>query len=259
VGMGEPAGDSTRLLRLEHAVARMRTGATDDGSVQEFLLAAVGSTLGWDHAAVWQPGPDGNLTCRGSWTPPGRFDLEPFEAQTRRLRLAPGEGLPGRVWQSGEPAWIPDVIRDPNFPRAEVAAVAGLHAALCFPVVGDGGPIAVVEAMTSSVQEPDPQLLATLESLGRQLGRFFERLAAERAARESEVSRRATLDALSDRETEVLALMAEGLSNTAIAERLGITEGSVEKHVTSIFSKLDLPTASEHNRRVLAVVAYLQD
>jgi DNA-binding NarL/FixJ family response regulator len=140
-----------------------------------------------------------------------------------------------------------------------VAAVAGLHAALCFPVVGDGGPIAVVEAMTSSVQEPDPQLLATLESLGRQLGRFFERLAAERAARESEVSRRATLDALSDRETEVLALMAEGLSNTAIAERLGITEGSVEKHVTSIFSKLDLPTASEHNRRVLAVVAYLRD
>jgi DNA-binding NarL/FixJ family response regulator len=64
--------------------------------------------------------------------------------------------------------------------------------------------------------------------------------------------------ALSDREREVLSLMAEGYSNSAIAERLVITERSVEKHVTSIFSGLELPQASEHNRRVLAVVAYLQ-
>jgi DNA-binding NarL/FixJ family response regulator len=63
---------------------------------------------------------------------------------------------------------------------------------------------------------------------------------------------------LSDREREVLAAMAEGLSNRAIAEQLVITERSVEKHVTSIFSRLDLPTASEHNRRVLAVLAYLR-
>ena len=63
---------------------------------------------------------------------------------------------------------------------------------------------------------------------------------------------------LSEREREVLAAMAEGLSNNAIAERLVITERSVEKHITSIFSRLDLPPASEHNRRVLAVVAYLQ-
>jgi DNA-binding NarL/FixJ family response regulator len=66
------------------------------------------------------------------------------------------------------------------------------------------------------------------------------------------------IQALSDREREVLSLMAEGYSNSAIAERLVITERSVEKHVTSIFSGLELPQASEHNRRVLAVVAYLQ-
>jgi DNA-binding NarL/FixJ family response regulator len=53
--------------------------------------------------------------------------------------------------------------------------------------------------------------------------------------------------------------MAEGLSNQAIAERLVITDRAVEKHVTSIFSKLDLPQASDHNRRVLAVLAYLRD
>jgi DNA-binding NarL/FixJ family response regulator len=63
---------------------------------------------------------------------------------------------------------------------------------------------------------------------------------------------------LSERERETLALMAEGLSNRAIAEALVISEHAVEKHVTSIFSKLDLPPASDHNRRVLAVLAYLR-
>ena len=63
---------------------------------------------------------------------------------------------------------------------------------------------------------------------------------------------------LSAREREVLALMAEGLSNSAIAARVFLTERGVEKHVTSIFQKLRLPVAADTHRRVLAVVAFLQ-
>ena len=63
---------------------------------------------------------------------------------------------------------------------------------------------------------------------------------------------------LSPREREVLALMAEGLSNSAIAARVFLTERGVEKHVTSIFQKLRLPVAADTHRRVLAVVAFLQ-
>ena len=66
------------------------------------------------------------------------------------------------------------------------------------------------------------------------------------------------LGRLTPRETEVLALMAEGRSNHAIGEQLVITERAVEKHVTSIFSKLDLPPTAEAHRRVLAVLKYLQ-
>lgn len=65
------------------------------------------------------------------------------------------------------------------------------------------------------------------------------------------------LDDLSQREQEVLGLMAEGRSNRAIAERLVITERTVEKHVKSIFGKLRLPASEEDHRRVLAVLAYL--
>ena len=63
---------------------------------------------------------------------------------------------------------------------------------------------------------------------------------------------------LSPREREVLGLMAEGLSNSAIAARVFLTERGVEKHVTSIFQKLRLPVAADTHRRVLAVVAFLQ-
>ena len=66
------------------------------------------------------------------------------------------------------------------------------------------------------------------------------------------------LEALTAREREVLGLMAEGRSNAAIAEALVVTERAVEKHVTSIFSKLDLTPTTEDHRRVLAVLAYLR-
>jgi DNA-binding NarL/FixJ family response regulator len=66
------------------------------------------------------------------------------------------------------------------------------------------------------------------------------------------------LDELTQRERQVLGLMAEGRSNRAIAAELVITERAVEKHVTAIFAKLDLPATTDDHRRVLAVLVYLK-
>jgi len=66
------------------------------------------------------------------------------------------------------------------------------------------------------------------------------------------------LDRLTEREREVLTLMAEGRSNAAIAARMFVSEKAVGKHTNSIFTKLDLPQAADDNRRVLAVLAWLQ-
>ena len=66
------------------------------------------------------------------------------------------------------------------------------------------------------------------------------------------------LGRLTPKEREVLAMMAEGLSNTAIAARLSVTDKAISKHTNNIFAKLGLPPSDDHNRRVLAVLAYLE-
>jgi DNA-binding NarL/FixJ family response regulator len=72
-------------------------------------------------------------------------------------------------------------------------------------------------------------------------------------------SDRRALQRLTGREREILALVAAGLSNTAIAERLWVMERTVESHITRIFTKLDLEPAPHENRRVLAVLIFLRD
>jgi DNA-binding NarL/FixJ family response regulator len=74
----------------------------------------------------------------------------------------------------------------------------------------------------------------------------------------SRARRQDPLERLTPRETEVLRLMAEGRSNTAIAATLVVTEGAVEKHVSSIFAKLDLPPTEHDHRRVLAVLRWVE-
>jgi DNA-binding NarL/FixJ family response regulator len=90
------------------------------------------------------------------------------------------------------------------------------------------------------------------------------RVAAGGTAMDAEVigqlvgRRAAPLASVTPREREVLELVAEGRSNVAIASALFVSEKAVGKHITSIFGKLDLPPSDDHNRRVLAVLAYLQ-
>ncbi len=102
-----------------------------------------------------------------------------FEAGSRRTAFERGVGLPGRVWASAEPAWIPDVVRDTNFPRAAIAAREGLHAALGFPILLHGRVLGILEFFSRDIREPDEGLLQMLTTIGSQIGLFVERRRAE--------------------------------------------------------------------------------
>ena len=164
------------LPRTEHAVARSLAQTADPRDAYARVLTAIGESLGWRLGAVWEPAPDRPeaLRCAETWHAEG-IDASDFEAVCRRTAFAPGEGLPGRVWRTGEPAWIPDVTADDNFPRAEAARRAGLHAAFCFPIRSASGLLGAIEFFTAEPREVDAELLATMDSLGDQIGQAAER------------------------------------------------------------------------------------
>src|SRR6185295_14614632 len=152
--------DVTVLLSTEHAVARVLATAASEDAAYPALLAAMGEQLDWDFGAVWLPRRGGALRCVATWPQAGEF-----VAESRALKLGPGEGLPGRVWESEAPAWITDVPPDSTLPRAKAAARLGLLTAFGFPVRG-AGMLGVIEFFTAARRAADEDLLATMASLG---------------------------------------------------------------------------------------------
>jgi PAS domain S-box-containing protein len=166
------------------------------------MLQRICKTFGWEVGAMWVPDPDANvLRCLQVW-PSERFSggagASKFELMSRDFQFAPGIGLPGRVWKDLQPAWIPDVTKDDNFPRANAAAAEGLHAAFAFPILSDERFLGVMEFFSYEIREPDKTLLATFRGIGSQIGQFLERKQSEQELFES-------------RERLVMAMQASGM------------------------------------------------
>ena len=189
--------DRRDLQGVEHAVARILAETEQPVEVYEATLEAIGLSLGWELGAVWEVDPDsGRLRCVRTWHA-GEGAPE-FEALSERLTLSPGDGLPGRVLASGEPAWIFETPDDPNFPRAEAARSAGFHAAFGFPLRSPKGVLGVMEFFTREARQADSELLATVALLGSLVGQFVARRQAEEEVRANESRLRAMLEAALD-------------------------------------------------------------
>ncbi len=168
-----------RWLTAENLAARALLESQTLGEAAPRILEAICRALGWEHAAMWRiDGETHVLRCVEVWNEsPGAF--AGFAAASRASTFVKGVGLPGRVWASAEPAWIPDVVSDANFPRAPIAASEGLHAAFGFPVMVRGKVHYVLEFFSREIREPDPELLSMLSTVGTQIGMFIDRRRAE--------------------------------------------------------------------------------
>ncbi len=176
---GKDPGAGGRRSAAEFATARVLAESGPLAQSTARILEAICTTLGWEHGALWQVDRTANrLRYLESWHLPSSSFPE-FEALSRSTVFAPGVGLPGRVWADAQPAFIADVVRDGNFPRAEAAAREGLHAALGFPIVLGGTVVAVMEFFSREIREPDDELLSILTAIGTQIGQFIERRRAE--------------------------------------------------------------------------------
>ncbi|HKV99247.1 MAG TPA: response regulator, partial [Vicinamibacterales bacterium] len=176
----KPDGGLTpRRLAAEYATARVLAESARLNEAMPRILEAICRTLEWDYGALWRVDPHDNvLRLIAAWHMPGTGFAE-FEALSRETSFASGVGLPGRVWASARPAFIPDVLHDENFPRAPAAGREHLHAAFGFPVVLERDVLGVMEFFSREIREPDEELLTMLDTIGRQIGQFIERRRAE--------------------------------------------------------------------------------
>jgi two-component system sensor histidine kinase/response regulator len=166
-------------LTVEHVTARALLRSRNLADAAPKILEAICEFFSWEHGALWIVDRQANvLRCVEIWTAGGAAFPE-FDAVSRSSAFPPGVGLPGRVWATREPAWILDVVRDSNFPRAPVAAREGLHAGLGFPILLDDDVHGVMEFFSSEIREPDESLLTLLGTIGSQIGLFLDRNRAQ--------------------------------------------------------------------------------
>ena len=168
-----------RRLTAEHTVAWLLAESPTLAEATPKILQAICESLDWEMGAFWSVDEGVNaIRCSQIWHSPS-INVARFAAFSKQTTFPRGIGLPGRVWASGEPAWIPDVLKDPNFPRVSVAAKEGLRGAFGFPIRRPGLVLGVMEFFSRKIQEPDDDLLQMLSAIGSQIGQFMERKRAE--------------------------------------------------------------------------------
>src|SRR5207247_1349005 len=143
-----------RRLAAQFAATRILVEAKTLEEAIPRILRLVGESLDWVMGARWTVDPDENLLrCAETWIAPAR-ELQEFLDVNRRVTFPRGVGLPGRVWSGGRAAWITDVVKDANFPRAPQAAREGLHGAFGFAIVGPSGVLGGMEFLRPETREP---------------------------------------------------------------------------------------------------------
>ena len=212
---------SEQQTAVNLAVARILSESPALTDAAPKILQAVCQTLGWEVGGFWMPMPDGSvLRCLKIWeSQVGKFPK--FKAVSRKLKLAPGVGLPGRIWRNLKPAWVSDITKDTNFPRAPVAAGEGLHGSFAFPISFGKHFIGVMEFFSLEIREPDDDLLKIFSSIGSQMGQFVQRKRAEAALQKS----KELLEQLVRQRTKALRVANAELKNE-IARRQGL-EGEI--------------------------------
>jgi PAS domain S-box-containing protein len=168
-------------LRVQHTVAQILAEAATIEEATPRILSAMGECLGWDLGALWRVDREAEaLRCVELWHK-ASIEVPEFERVSREFTFVPGVGLPGRVWSSLEPEYVPDVVPDENFPRGPIAEREGLHAAFGFPILLGGEVLGVIEFFSREIRQPDQELLNMLATIGSQIGQFIERKRAEAA------------------------------------------------------------------------------
>ncbi len=175
-----------RRQAVQLAVTRALADSASLGEGAASFLETIGVATDWDLGELWSVDAGADvLRWEGTWHAPS-LGVGDFEPIAREIGLSAGEGVFGRVWASGQPAWIPDVSREPDFARTSASSRLGLRAAFAYPIRGAAGVTAVMVWFSRAGRSPDDDLVAIMDDVGSRIGQFIERRRMEEALRENE-------------------------------------------------------------------------
>ena len=179
---------SEEQLSLLQTISMEVAAASDLASALEVVLREVCEKTGWVIGHAWVPNSDATaLDLVAGWYC-GDGELKPFKVASEASHFKPGVGLPGRVWESKQPAWVDDIINDPNFPRSAAARSARLKTGVAIPILSRRKVIAVLEFFMRESRSQNEQLVNVIVAVAAQLGLLMERKrAAEQLSDTNEI------------------------------------------------------------------------
>lgn len=170
-----------QMVALEYAVARCLDGADGTAEALSAVIRAICQTLNWECGRYLSADESaGTLRPVEYWSVSDET-VQRFLSAVRELNYGPGEGMAGKVWQSGQALWIPDITKDARALTAIVKIPSVIHGAFVFPVKARGKTIGVFAFHSREIREPDAPLLATVREIGSQVGGFMQRRRGEAA------------------------------------------------------------------------------
>ncbi|MFB8788804.1 MAG: histidine kinase dimerization/phospho-acceptor domain-containing protein [Potamolinea sp.] len=186
--------NTDRLVRFTNALEATNRVLAEATTSQEAIcqiLEVLCKQMAWQIGEFWKIEqveklePTTVLRCLEIWHDES-VSIPEFEEATKKITFAPGIGLPGRIWVSGNPQWLPDVFEDSNFERRAIAEKSGLHTAFGFPVFSGRKILGIITFFNQQILPQDQSLLKMMTAIGSKIGQFLERKQAQEALEKSQ-------------------------------------------------------------------------